>query len=121
MQVAAKPDIRLKRAYEAPLPEDGKRILVDRLWPRGLRKADAAIDRWLKEIAPSSELRRWFGHDPSRWEEFQRRYRGELSAHTDLLAELCALAREGTLTLVYSARDEDHNQAIALREILGKI
>ena len=82
MQVAAKPDIRLKRAYEPPSPEDGLRILVDRLWPRGLRKADAAIDRWLKDIAPSTELRHWFGHEPTRWEEFRRRYRSELSAHT---------------------------------------
>jgi uncharacterized protein YeaO (DUF488 family) len=118
MQVAAKPDIRLKRACEPPSPEDGLRILVDRLWPRGLRKADAAIDRWLKDIAPSTELRHWFGHEPTRWEEFRRRYRSELSAHTDLLSELRAIAREGPLTLVYSARDERYNDAVVLRDML---
>lgn len=116
--VAVKSDIRLKRAYEPPSPEDGRRILVDRLWPRGLRKADAAIDSWLKDIAPSTELRRWFGHDPTRWEEFRRRYCSELSAHQDLLSELRAMAREGRLTLVYSARDEHHNDAVVLREML---
>jgi uncharacterized protein YeaO (DUF488 family) len=118
MRAASKPDIRRKRAYEPPSPDDGRRILVDRLWPRGLRRADAAIDRWLKEIAPSTELRRWFGHDPDRWEEFRRRYRAELSAHSDLLAELRSLARRGPLTLVYSARDEDHNDAVVLHEVL---
>ena len=94
----------MKRAYEPPSPEDGARVLVDRLWPRGLRKAEAAIDCWLKEIAPSSELRRWFGHDPSRWEEFRRRYRAELSARPELLDKLRALAEQGALTLVYAAR-----------------
>ena len=111
----AKPDIRLKRAYEPPSPEDGTRVLVDRLWPRGVRKAEAAIDCWLKEIAPSSELRRWFGHDPSRWKEFRHRYRAELSARPELLDKLRALAEQGTLTLVYAAHDEDHNQAVVLR------
>jgi uncharacterized protein YeaO (DUF488 family) len=120
MQVAVKPDIRLKRAYEPPRQEDGIRVLVDRLWPRGLRKADAAIDRWPKEIAPSTELRRWFGHDPSRWEEFRRRYRAELSSHSELLAELRGFAHKGPLTLVYSARDEDHNDAVVLRELLSQ-
>jgi uncharacterized protein YeaO (DUF488 family) len=110
--------IRVKRVYQPPSPEDGTRVLVDRLWPRGLRKAGAAIDCWLKEIAPSSELRRWFGHDPDRWEEFQRRYRAGLSARPELLAKLRALAAQGTLTLVYAARDEDHNQAVALRRVL---
>ena len=114
----AKQDIRLKRAYEPPAPDDGTRVLVDRLWPRGVRKADAAIDCWLKEIAPSSELRRWFGHDPDRWEEFQRRYRAELSAHPELLDRLRALAAQGTLTLVYSAHDEDHNDAVVLHGML---
>jgi uncharacterized protein YeaO (DUF488 family) len=114
----AKPDIRLKRAYEPLSPEDGMRVLVDRLWPRGLRKADAAIDCWLKEIAPSSELRRWFGHDPSRWEEFERRYRAELSSRPELLDKLRALAKQGALTLVYSAHDEDHNDAVVLRGLL---
>jgi uncharacterized protein YeaO (DUF488 family) len=112
------PDIRLKRAYDPPSAEDGVRVLVDRLWPRGLRKADAAIDRWLKDIAPSTELRRWFGHDPSRWEEFQRRYRHELSVHPELLNELRETARGGTVTLVYAARDTLHNEAVILREVL---
>ena len=85
-----KPGVRVKRAYEPRSPEDGTRVLVDRLWPRGLRKADAAIDCWMKEIAPSTELRRWFGHDPSRWEEFQHRYRTELSARPELLDKLRA-------------------------------
>ncbi len=111
-------DVRLKRAYEPPSAGDGVRVLVDRLWPRGLRKADAAIDRWPKELAPSSELRRWFGHDPSRWDEFRRRYRSELSAHADLLNELRAMARTGPLTLVYAARDEQHNDAVVLRDVL---
>jgi uncharacterized protein YeaO (DUF488 family) len=116
----AKLDIRLKRAYEPPAPEDGTRVLVDRLWPRGVRKSEAAIDCWLKEIAPSSELRRWFGHDPSRWEEFQRRYRAELSSRPELLDRLRALADRGTLTLVYSAHDEDHNDAVVLRGMLAR-
>jgi uncharacterized protein YeaO (DUF488 family) len=114
------PDIRLKRAYDPPAPEDGVRVLVDRLWPRGLRKTDAAIDRWLKDIAPSTELRRWFGHDPDRWDEFRRRYRHELSAHAELLDELRALARAGTVTLVYAAKDERHNDAVVLREVLTR-
>jgi len=118
MSASGNLDVRLKRAYEPPSPGDGVRVLVDRLWPRGLRKADAAIDRWLKELAPSAELRRWFGHDPDRWDEFRRRYRSELSAHTDLLDELRTLARTGPLTLVYAARDERHNDAVVLREVL---
>jgi uncharacterized protein YeaO (DUF488 family) len=111
-------DVRLKRAYLPPSPEDGVRVLVDRLWPRGVRKADAAIDRWLKELAPSTELRRWFGHQPSRWEEFRRRYGAELSRNTALLDELRTLAQKGRLTLVYAARDEVHNDAVVLREVL---
>ncbi len=111
-------DVRLKRAYLPPSPEDGTRVLVDRLWPRGVRKADAAIDRWLKELAPSTELRRWFGHQPSRWEEFRRRYGAELSRNTALLDELRTLAQKGRLTLVYAARDEVHNDAVVLREVL---
>jgi uncharacterized protein YeaO (DUF488 family) len=116
----AKLDVRLKRAYLPPSPEDGVRVLVDRLWPRGVRKSDAAIDRWLKEVAPSTELRRWFGHDPSRWEEFRRRYRAELSRDTALLNELRAIARKGRLTLVYAARDELHNEAVVLRDVLAQ-
>ncbi len=115
---AAKLDIRLKRAYLPPSPEDGVRILVDRLWPRGVRKADAAIDRWAKEVAPSTELRRWFGHDPSRWEEFRHRYTAELSRNAALVNELRAIAQKERLTLVYAARDEVHNEAVMLRDIL---
>jgi uncharacterized protein YeaO (DUF488 family) len=118
-RAGTKLDVRLKRAYLPPSPEDGVRVLVDRLWPRGVRKADAAIDRWLKEIAPSTDLRRWFGHDPRRWDEFRRRYRAELSRNADLLNELRALVRKGRLTLVYAARDEDHNEAVVLRDVLA--
>lgn len=110
--------IALKRAYQPPLPEDGTRILVDRLWPRGVRKSEAAIDRWDKEIAPSAALRTWFGHDPERWPEFRRRYTAELRAHPDELAELRALARRGPITLVFAAHDEAHNNAVVLREVL---
>ena len=110
--------IRLKRAYAAPSSDDGVRILVDRLWPRGLSKANAAIDRWMQEVAPSAELRRWFGHDPSRWQEFRRRYRAELSQHEEQLNELRAMARQGTLTLIYAARNQDCNEAVILREVL---
>ena len=110
--------IRLKRAYEPPATSDGRRILVDRLWPRGISKADAAIDRWMKDIAPSTELREWFGHDAARWPEFQRRYALEVRKHREQLAELRRLARKDPLTLVYSARDETHNDAVALRQVL---
>ncbi len=112
-------EVRLKRAYEPPSAEDGTRVLVDRLWPRGLRKSDAAIDRWLKEVAPSTELRRWFGHDPGRWNEFRRRYQAELSHKRDLLNELRTLAQKGRLTLVYAARDELHNEAVVLRDAIA--
>jgi uncharacterized protein YeaO (DUF488 family) len=111
-------NIRLKRAYEAPAPADGTRILVDRLWPRGLTKAAAAIDQWMKEIAPSSELRKWFGHDPARWSEFRRRYAAELREHAEALGALRDQASRGTVTLVYSAHDEAHNDAVVLRDIL---
>jgi uncharacterized protein YeaO (DUF488 family) len=113
--------IRLKRAYEAPAANDGARVLVDRLWPRGVKKADAAIDLWMKDIAPSTELRRWFGHDPARWPEFRRCYAAELREHPDRLEELRDMARRGPLTLVFGARDEAHNDAVVLREmLLGK-
>lgn len=118
MRSAIKPDIRVKRAYEPPSLNDGRRVLVDRLWPRGLSKADVAIDRWLKDIAPSAELRRWFRHDPLRWDEFRERYRAELATRSEILDELRALARNGPLTLVYGARDELHNDAVVLRELL---
>lgn len=111
-------DIQIKRAYVPAAPEDGARVLVDRLWPRGVRKADAAIDQWLKDVAPSTELRRWFAHDPSRWDEFQQRYRTELAHNADLVNELRAMAQKGRLTLVYAAHDELHNDAVVLREVL---
>lgn len=111
-------EVRIKRAYEPPSPHDGARVLVDRLWPRGLKKADAGISQWMKEIAPSNELRKWFGHDPTRWEEFRRRYKAELAKKRELVGQLRELAREGPLTLVYSAHDEAHNQAVVLRETL---
>ena len=110
--------LRLKRAYEPPERKDGRRILVDRLWPRGVSKVEAGIDEWMKELAPSTGLRKWFGHDPDRWDEFRRRYATEIHAHADLLAHLRDLARKGTVTLVYSARDTLHNDAVVLREVL---
>lgn len=109
--------IKLKRAYNPPW-RDGKRILTDRLWPRGVRKSEAAIDRWIKEIAPSATLRKWFGHDPARWQEFRRRYAAEIRDHADPLAELPAAARKGPITLVFGARDELHNDAVVLRDVL---
>ena len=110
--------IRVKRIYESPEPSDGHRVLVDRIWPRGVSREKAAIDEWLKEIAPSTELRRWFGHEPSRWPEFRRRYAGELARRPDLLAHVRLLGRKGVVTLLYSARDRAYNQAVALAEIL---
>lgn len=118
LQAASAPQVRVKRVYEPASPDDGVRILVDRLWPRGLRKADAAIDQWLKDIAPSTELRRWFGHDPARWPEFRRRYARELAQHAAAVEELRAQARQHTITLLFSAHDEAHNNAVALRDVL---
>lgn len=111
-------NVKLKRAYEPAAAGDGTRILVDRLWPRGLTKADAAIDEWAKDISPSSELRKWFGHDPVRWQEFCRRYAVEVHKHVELLNRLRTLAIQGPITLVFSARDEVHNDAVALRNVL---
>jgi uncharacterized protein YeaO (DUF488 family) len=111
--------IRVKRVYEPESPEDGYRVLVDRLWPRGLSKEEARVDLWLREVAPSTELRKWFAHDPGRWEEFSDRYRRELAEHPDLLKHLRDLeSREGTLTLLFGARDPAHNQARVLAEVL---
>jgi uncharacterized protein YeaO (DUF488 family) len=111
-------NVRLKRAYEPPLAEDGTRILVDRLWPRGVAKVGAKLDRWIKDVAPSTELRNWFGHDPDRWTEFRRRYRAELKKQGAILAELRRQARNEPITLVYSAKDEAHNDAVVLRNVL---
>lgn len=110
--------MRIKRAHLPPSTRDGARILVDRIWPRGLKKTDAAIERWMRELAPSTALRRWFGHDPARWEEFERRYRAELRDKAELLNGLRDIARERPLTLVYWAHDEQHNQAVVLRDVL---
>lgn len=111
-------NVALKRAYEPAATEDGNRILVDRQWPRGVSKADVAVTQWMKEIAPSTELRQWFGHDPARWGEFRRRYRDELHRNAGLLGQLRSLARSGLLTLVYSAHDQAHNDAVVLRDVL---
>ena len=105
-------EIRLARVYDAPSPADGFRVLVDRLWPRGVRKADAAIDYWAKELAPSTELRKWFAHDPSRWAEFRRRYVEEIEEHREEFDRLRNLALKGPVTLVYAAHDEMHNDAV---------
>jgi uncharacterized protein YeaO (DUF488 family) len=110
--------IRIKRIYDPPAADDGRRILVDRLWPRGLTREAAQIDDWLKELAPSDELRRWFGHDPVRWEEFRSRYRAELAGQP-LLNELKATAGTGTVTLLFAAQDRDHNNAVVLQELLS--
>jgi uncharacterized protein YeaO (DUF488 family) len=110
--------IQTKRAYEQPAPSDGYRILVDRLWPRGLSKEKARIDLWLKEIAPSAELRKWFGHDPLKWTEFKNRYATELNDNPDCVSVLRERMKEGRITLVYGAKDENHNNAAALKEML---
>lgn len=109
-------DIRLKRAYDEPSPEDGVRILVERLWPRGVSKERAALDRWAKELAPSPELRKWYGHDPEKWEEFRRRYRRELEGKEEALAELGELAGRERVTFVFASRETERNSAVLLRE-----
>lgn len=111
--------IRLKRIYEQPEDQDGKRILVDRLWPRGISKEKARVDLWLKDIAPSAELRKWFGHDPAKWAEFQKRYREELKSEREALAILKKEAAKGAFTLLYGAKDEKYNQAVVLQKVLG--
>ncbi|MCC6547839.1 DUF488 domain-containing protein [Candidatus Sumerlaeota bacterium] len=110
--------IRIKRVYEQPDKTDGKRILVDRLWPRGLTKAGAHVDLWLKEIAPSTDLRKWFSHDPAKWAEFRKRYRAELRKNTEQTNLLKSELEKGSATLVYGARDEVHNAAVVLSEFL---
>lgn len=110
--------IKLKRAYETPAKQDGLRILVERLWPRGVNKVDAEIDLWLKDLAPSSELRKWFGHDPQKWDEFKRRYFSELKVKGDLLTLLKHRCHEDAVTFVYAAKNERHNSARALKEYL---
>ncbi len=111
--------LKIKRVYETPAATDGTRVLVERLWPRGLSKPQARVDLWLKDIAPTTGLRKWFAHDPDKWPEFQRRYLAELQGNP-ALAELESLARKGPVTLVYAARDEEHNGALVLKEMLEK-
>ena len=112
--------VRVRRAYDPPLPEDGRRVLVDRLWPRGIKKEKLFLNAWLKELAPSDELRRWFSHDPTRWQEFQQRYRQELRGprQQQLIDELADQASRRNVTLIYSSREERYNNAIALRDII---
>lgn len=111
--------VMMKRAYDPVAKGDGQRVLVDRLWPRGITKAQARVDLWLKEVAPTTELRQWFNHEPEKWPEFQKRYKAELKANP-AYAELKAMAKEGDLTLVYSAKDTQHNQALVLKQLLEK-
>lgn len=115
--------IEIKRAYNDPAPEDGYRVLVDRVWPRGRSKDALALDEWAKELAPSTKLRQWFGHDPARWHDFQQRYRDELAApeQRQRLHALLKNAGKRELTLVYGAKDEEHNQAVVLRDVLMKM
>ncbi|MDD2676193.1 MAG: DUF488 domain-containing protein [Methylacidiphilaceae bacterium] len=113
--------IRIRRVYDPPGANEGYRILVDRVWPRGISKEKLPMEAWKKELAPSSELRKWFGHDPSRWEEFSRRYRRELTSHADGLRECLRAAGSQPLTLLYGARDKEHNQAVVLQEVLEEL
>ncbi len=114
--------IKVKRVYDPVEPDDGRRFLVDRLWPRGMRKEALRMEGWLRDVAPSDRLRRWFGHDPKKWEEFRRRYFAELEAHPEAWQPLREAARAGNVTLLFSARDTSYNNAVALREFLeGKL
>ncbi|OUI94737.1 uroporphyrin-III methyltransferase [Acetobacter indonesiensis] len=111
----------IRRIYDDAQPDDGARVLVDRLWPRGISKDRAALTLWLKDVAPSTALRHWFGHDPARWDEFQKRYRAELDANPDAVQQLLAFARRGKLTLLYGARDTEHNEAVVLLQRLNAL
>ena len=111
-------DVRLKRAYEPSAASDGYRVLIDRIWPRGVSRKQARLGEWARELAPSTELRTWFGHDPARFAEFRRRYLEELAARAEKLGELRGRAQKGTVTLVYAARDDRHNDAVVLAELL---
>ena len=112
--------IKIKRVYEAPAKDDGMRILVDRLWPRGLTKQKAAIDLWLKEIAPTAELRKWFAHDPKKWTEFRKKYLQELKENKEQISIIKDHLKQGAVTLVYGARDQEHNEANVLEELLNR-
>lgn len=111
-------NLKIKRVYEPSDKSDGTRVLIDRLWPRGLTKAKAGVDVWLKELAPSAELRKWFGHDPDKWTEFKKRYRAELEENDEWLARLREEIKKGPVTLLYGAKDEEHNDAVVLMEFL---
>ncbi len=113
--------IRIKRVYEQPSPRDGKRILVDRLWPRGLRREDARIDEWMKEVGPGTELRKWFGHDPSRWSMFKKKFFRELEEQPEAIERLIRMARRGRVTLLYGSKEERFNNAVALQEYLTEL
>lgn len=112
--------IKLKRVYESMGTDDGQKFLVERLWPRGVKKTALANAVWLKDVAPSTELRKWFGHDPKKWEDFQRRYRVELKEHQAVLGSILEAARRGTVTLLYSSHDTEHNNAVVLRDYLQR-
>ena len=112
--------IALKRVYAAPGKGDGCRVLVDRLWPRGLSKKSARVDRWIRDVAPSAVLRKWFAHDPARWTEFKKRYFREFKKNAEGVKQIQALAKQGTVTLLFGARDEQHNNAVALKQYLGR-
>ncbi len=114
----AGPMVKTKRVYEGPDPHDGMRVLVDRLWPRGVSKERASVDRWEKEIAPSDELRRWFGHEPEKWQEFRKRYLVELEGKRELVEELASAARGQRVTLLFAASDQEHNNAVVLKELI---
>lgn len=112
--------IQLKRVYELPQASDGKRVLIDRLWPRGLSKEKAKVDLWFKDIAPSTELRKWFGHDPAKWNEFKKRYHEELKGNSEVVSKMVDMLKNGKVTLVYGAKDEEHNDAVVLKDYLEK-
>ena len=110
--------VKIKRVYDQPEKADGKRVLVDRLWPRGMKKEDAGLDLWLKDVAPSNELRKWFSHDLSKWQEFRKRYRKELKDRPGMIEDLKKEARRGTVTLLYATKDSDRNNAVVLKEMI---
>ncbi|MCC6105879.1 DUF488 domain-containing protein [Acetobacter sp.] len=118
---SARGPVRIRRVYEDPLPDDGARVLVDRLWPRGVSKERAHLTLWLKDIAPSTALRQWFGHAPARWDDFQRRYRAELAQNPDCVRQILDLAQKGPVTLLYGARDTEHNEAVVLASYLSSL
>jgi uncharacterized protein YeaO (DUF488 family) len=114
------PVLKIKRIYAEPSADDGKRILVDRLWPRGIKKNEARIDEWIKDIAPSNELRKWFSHDPSKWQEFKKRYTNELENKSEILKQIRKESKTVVITLLFSAKDVEHNNAVVLKEAIEK-